>query len=444
MARRRRKSAKLNADPIVSRIESLSHDGRGITHIDDKVVFVDGALAGEKISFRYVATHRNFDEGKVEEVLEPSVDRIEPRCSFHAICGGCSMQHMSPEKQIHSKQEILLNLLARTGQVEPEHILKPLVAEFWGYRSKARLGVRFVNKKQRVLVGFREKHSPFLADMDRCEVLDPRVGHKIDSIAVCIQSLKAYNKIAQIEVAITEDVVALVFRNLVELEDDDRYKLIELAREHQFHIYLQPAGPDSVHLLFPDTSVLRYRLPDFDLSLQFLPTDFTQINTAINQQMIRQALDLLALNKNDQVLDLFCGLGNFSLPMATRAAYVVGIEGDAGLINRATENARLNGIDNAEFHVQDLTHDLADVHWGQRRYNKILIDPARPGALEVMQTVAEMTPECIVYVSCNPATLARDAGELVNRFGYVLDSAGVMDMFPHTAHVESMALFVRK
>jgi 23S rRNA (uracil1939-C5)-methyltransferase len=444
MARRRRKSAKLNADPVITRIESLSHDGRGITHINDKVVFVDGALAGEKISFRYIATHRNFDEGKVDEVLEASVDRADPHCQFHAICGGCSMQHMLPEKQILSKQDILINLLTRTGKVEPKHLMEPLVSDFWGYRSKARLGVRFVTKKQRVLVGFREKHSPFLADMNRCEVLDPRVGHKIDVIAACIQDLQAYNKIAQIEVAITEEVVALVFRNLVELDMDDRQRLIELAREHQFHIYLQPGGPESVCLLHPDASVLSYHLPDFGVTLRFLPTDFTQINAGINRQMIRQALDLLAVNKDDQVLDLFCGLGNFSLPIATRAAHVYGIEGDAGLISRATENARLNGIDNAVFYMQDLTHGLADAPWAQRHYNKVLIDPARPGALEIMQTVAAMEPERIVYVSCNPATLARDAGELVNRFGYILESVGVMDMFPHTAHVESMALFVRK
>jgi 23S rRNA (uracil1939-C5)-methyltransferase len=444
MARRRRKSAKLDADPVVTSIESLSHDGRGITHINDKVVFIDGALAGEKISFRYIATHRNFDEGRVEEVLEPSADRADPHCQFHALCGGCSMQHMLPEKQIQSKQEILINLLTRTGQVVPEHILEPLVSDFWGYRSKARLGVRFVNKKQRVLVGFREKHSAYLADMDCCEVLDPRVGHKIEIIAECIQGLQAYNKIAQIEVATTEEVVALVFRNLVELDEGDRQRLVGLAREQHFHIYLQPGGPESVHLLYPETSVLSYQLPDFDLTLRFLPTDFTQINSGINRQMVRQALDLLELSKEDQVLDLFCGLGNFSLPIATRAGHVVGIEGDEGLIFRARENAQLNGIDNTEFFVHDLTHELADVPWAQRYYNKILIDPARPGALEVMQAVANIGPERIVYVSCNPATLARDAGELVNRFGYKLDAAGVMDMFPHTAHVESMALFVRK
>lgn len=428
----------------MAQIESLSHDGRGITHVDDKVVFIDGALVGEKISFQYVATHRNFDEGKTIEVFQASEDRVEPVCEFFSICGGCSMQHMKSEKQIHMKQEVLLNLLSRTAQLEPESILPPLTADYWGYRNKARLGVRYVNKKQRLLVGFREKHSGLLADMDRCEVLDPRLGHKIDVIRQCIQSLQAYDKIAQIEVAITEDVVALVFRHLVELSDDDQQQLINMATAESFHIYLQSAGPDSVKLLYPQASVLRYRLPDFGLNIQFLPTDFTQINMGINQQMIKQAIDLLALTQDDQVLDLFCGLGNFSLAMATRAAHVVGVEGDAGLIERATQNARLNNINNIEFFVQDLTQDLSDVSWAQRHYNKILIDPARPGAMEMMQTIAAMQPECIVYVSCNPATLARDAGELVNRFAYELKSVGVMDMFPHTAHVESMALFIKK
>lgn len=354
------------------------------------------------------------------------------------------MQHMKPEQQIYMKQDVLLNLLSRTAQLKADKVLPPLTADFWGYRSKARLGVRYVNKKQRLLVGFREKHSGLLAEMDRCEVLDPRVGHKIDVISQCIQALQAYDRIAQIEVAVTEDIVALVFRHLVELSEDDRQKLVNLGKDESFHIYLQSGGPDSVELLYPDASVLQYRLTDFAVDLQFLPTDFTQINMGINRQMIKQAIDLLALTEHDQVLDLFCGLGNFSLAMATRAAKVVGIEGDAGLIERAKQNASLNNITNVDFYVQDLTRDLSEVLWAQQHYNKILIDPARPGAMEMMQTVASMAPERIVYVSCNPATLARDAGELVNRFGYNLESVGVMDMFPHTAHVESMALFIKK
>lgn len=443
MSRRRRKSAKLQADPVVTHIESLSHEGRGIAHVDDKVVFIDGALQAEEVSFQYVATHRNYDEGKVIEVLKASIDRVLPKCQYYGLCGGCSLQHMQTGQQIHMKQDVLLDQLLRTGKLEPQQVLEPLVADYWGYRTKARLGVKFVNKKDKVLVGFREKHSSYLADMDRCEVLDPRVGHKLTILADCIQSMRAYTKIAQIEVAISTEIVALIFRHLVPLETDDQQKLIELAKAENFHIYLQSAGPDSISLLYPQKSLLSYTLPDFDLSLQFSPSDFTQINMGINQKMVKQALDLLELDEKDRVLDLFCGLGNFSLPLATQAQTVVGVEGNASLIERARDNAKLNKLDNVTFHVQDLSKDLTDVEWLKQGFNKVLIDPARPGAFDLMETLAWMKPERIVYVSCNPATLARDAGELVNRFGYVLASAGVMDMFPHTKHVESMALFIK-
>ncbi len=443
MSRRRRKSAKLSAAPVTVNIESLSHDGRGIAHVDDKVVFINGALPGEQVRFQYVKTHRNHDEGKVVEVLRASDDRVEPGCDFFSLCGGCSMQHVATEKQIYIKQDIMLNHLSRTGHVKPGKVLPPLVADHWGYRTKARLGVKFVNKKGRVLVGFREKHSPFLADMDRCEILDARVGHKLDVLATCIGDLDSREKIAQIEVATTEDAVALIFRNLVELSRDDCDRLIRLAKDEDFHVYLQPAGPESVTLLYPAKSTLSYTLVDYDINIQFRPMDFTQINTSINNQMIRQALDLLAVSKEDDVLDLFCGLGNFTLPVARNATSVVGVEGDAGLIDRARENAELNNVSNAGFFVHDLSVEPGNASWFKKKYSKILLDPARPGALEMMGHVAGMGPERIVYVSCNPATLARDAGELVNRYGYRLESVGVMDMFPHTAHIESMALFVK-
>jgi len=441
MGRRRRRSKKLDADPVQAHIESLSHEGRGITHIDDKVVFISGALADEDVMFRYTATRRNYDDGAVVEVLKASPDRVEPACEYFNICGGCSMQHMDTDKQIIMKQEVLLNQFQRTSQIEPQNVLPPLTSAHWGYRTKARLGVRYVAKKERALVGFREKQNSYLADMHSCEVLDPRVGHKLDNISDCIGKLEARDKVAQIEVAITEDVVGLVFRNLVELSDADKQLLIDLAKTEDFHVYLQPAGPDSVQLLYPRSSTLMYALPDFGVELQFLPLDFTQVNTGINQQMIKQAMELLEPGPDDNVLDLFCGLGNFSLPIATLAGKVTAVEGDAGLIDRARENAQRNNLDNVEFHVQDLSADLSNVEWAQQSFSKVLIDPARPGALEMMEVVAKMAPERIVYVSCNPATLARDAGELVNKFGYTLVSAGVMDMFPHTAHVESMALF---
>jgi len=444
MARRRgrRKSAKLSAGPVEVKIESLSHEGRGICHVDDKVVFVSGALAGEQLRFKYVSTHRNFDEGAVVEILTASPDRVTPECEFYDRCGGCSLQHMKSEKQIEMKQDVLLNLLSRTSQLQPEKIMAPLIAEYWGYRTKARLGVRDVKKKGRVLVGFREKHSPYLADMTQCEVLDKRVGHKLDVLSDTIGQLHASDKIAQIEVAITEQTVALIFRNLVELDEHDQDILMRLGETENFHIYLQPSGPDSIFLLYPRQSELYYTLSEYDLKLNFLPSDFTQVNMSINQQMIAQALELLALDKQDKVLDLFCGLGNFTLPIAKTAASVTGVEGDQGLIDRAHQNADNNNLTNIDFYVQDLTQDLADQVWAQQQYSKVLLDPARSGALEMMPVIAAMKPERIVYVSCNPATLARDAGELVQH-GYKLVSTGVMDMFPHTAHVESMALFIR-
>lgn len=444
MARRRRKSAKLLLDPVEVNIESLSHEGRGIAHIDEKVIFIDGALAGEKVTFKYVGTHRNYDEGKVVDVIEPSLDRVEPVCEFFGLCGGCSLQHMSAKKQIEMKQEVLLNQLTRTSQLVPENILPAITGNYWGYRTKARLGVKFVQKKERVLVGFREKHSPYLANMNQCEVLDVKIGHKLETISQAIAAMQTYNKIAQIEVATTDESAALIFRNLVELSDPDKQILIDLGISENYHIYLQPAGPDSVVLIYPESSELSYKLPEYHLDIRFLPTDFTQINTSINKKMINQALGLLDINKDDQVLDLYCGLGNFTLPIATMAGSVTGIEGDEGLIARARLNAESNGISNTEFYVQDLTEDISKSPWANKKYSKILIDPARPGALEMMENVAKMKPERIVYVSCNPATLARDAGVLVNDYRYKLQSAGVMDMFPHTAHVESMALFVKK
>jgi len=443
MGRRRRKSAKLSLDPIEVVIESLSHEGRGITHVNDKVVFIDGALTGEKVTFQYVSTHRNYDEGRVVDVLEPSIDRVEPKCEFYGLCGGCSIQHMSPEKQIEIKQDVLLNLFSRTSQINPQNILPALTGDYWGYRTKARLGVKYVEKKGRVIVGFREKHSPYLANMNQCEVLDIKIGHKLEVLSQAIAKMQAYNKIAQIEVATTDKVSALIFRNLIELCDEDKQILIDLGTSENYHIYLQPSGPDSVHLIHPESSELSYKLPEYGLDIKFLPTDFTQVNTSINQQMISQAIGLLELNNNDNVLDLFCGLGNFTLPIATKAGTVTGVEGDVGLIDRAKLNAENNSIANTEFHVQDLTKDVTSSRWAQKKYSKILIDPARPGAFEMMEVVAKMDPERIVYVSCNPATLARDAGVLVNDYGYQLETAGVMDMFPHTAHVESMALFVR-
>ncbi|MFQ5642431.1 MAG: 23S rRNA (uracil(1939)-C(5))-methyltransferase RlmD [Thiogranum sp.] len=442
MSRRNRKP-KLPNYPVRVTIESLSHDGRGVAHVEGKTVFVDGALPGEELSFLYSARSRRHDEGKLCELFAASPDRVEPKCAAFTVCGGCSLQHQDTGQQILSKQQTLLDNLERIGKVQPGRVLEALTGPVWGYRNKARLGVKYVNKKHRVLVGFREKRKPYIADISRCEVLHPDVGERLEELAQLIGGMEARARIAQIEVAAGEDCTVLVFRNLDPLNEQDTQTLVGYAQQTGLHIYLQPAGPDSVELLWPETSTLSYQLPDFGLEVRFLPMDFTQINPAINQPMIQQALGLLELQQDDQVLDLFCGLGNFTLPMARSARQVTGVEGEAGLVQRARDNARHNGIDNVAYHVVDLAEDPREQSWMKQRYDKILIDPPRSGAREPVQHLGALDAERIVYVSCHPASLARDAGILVHELGYELAAAGVMDMFPHTAHVESMALFVR-
>ena len=421
----------------------MSHDARGVTHIDGKTTFVDGALPGEEISFLYTHKSRKHDEGRLCEIFSASPDRVEPRCAHFEICGGCSLQHQAADKQILAKQQALLDNLKRIGKVTPARILDPLTGPVWGYRSKARLGVKYVKKKGRVLVGFREKRTPYLADIRRCEVLHPSVGERIAALAELIQGLQARERIAQIEVAVGDASSVLVFRNLDPLSATDCEALQDFAQATGLHIYLQPGGPDSIELLWPETSQLSYRLPAFAVELRFLPTDFTQVNPAINQPMIEQALSLLQIDAAHRVLDLFCGLGNFTLPMARRAARVTGVEGDAGLVQRARDNALHNGIENVDYHVVDLSADPGAQPWMQAGYDRILLDPPRSGAEELVRHLGKLGAARIVYVSCHPGSLARDAAVLVNEQGYSLAAAGVMDMFPHTAHVESMALFVR-
>lgn len=440
---RQRKKVKLPNYPVRVVIESMSHDGRGIAHLDGKAVFVDGALPGEEVSFLYTGRSRKYDEGRLCEIFAASPERVEPRCAHFEICGGCSLQHQAEDRQIFSKQQTLLDNLVRIGKVQPQRVLDPLTGPVWGYRNKARLGVKFVRKKGRVLVGFREKRMPYLADIRRCEVLHPSVGERIGELAELIQGLQARERIAQIEVAVGDTVSVLVFRNLDPLCEADSRALCEYAQSTGLHIYLQPKGPDSIELLWPQTSQLSYRLPDYDVEIRFLPVDFTQVNPVINQPMIHQALSLLDLEGSNRVLDLFCGLGNFTLPMARSAAQVVGVEGDVGLVQRAKDNALHNGIENTEYHAVDLSDDPGAQSWMQQHFDRILLDPPRSGAQEIVRYLDRLGAERIVYVSCHPGSLARDAGILVNELGYRLDAAGVMDMFPHTTHVESMAVFVR-
>lgn len=425
-------------------ITKLSHDGRGIAHINGKITFIEGALPDEEVMFMYTQRRSKYDEGRVTEVLTASSMRAEPGCQHYHVCGGCNLQHLQPSDQLALKQAMLLEQLTHFGELSPEEVLPPLTGPLWEYRRKARLGVKYVAKKAAVLVGFREKDSRFLADLTVCEVLHPSVGKKLLLLKQLIAGLEAYQQIPQIEVAIGDNATVLIVRHMVALSTADLGKLTEFAQQQQLQIFLQPGGMETVHPLWPtQPDTLYYELPDFDLKLEFKPTDFTQVNAEINQRMVSYALDLLEVTPTDRVLDLFCGLGNFTLPLARRCKAVVGVEGDAGMVTRGYENARLNAIQNVDFYAADLSRDFSTASWAQQGFDKILLDPPRTGALEVIQHLSAFKARRIVYVSCNPATLARDAGVLAKQ-GYRLTKAGIMDMFPHTRHVESIAVFEYK
>ena len=439
-----RKQQRPPALPVTTQIEKFSHDGRGIARIEGKTTFIQNALPGETVSFQYTRKKRDFDEGRVLSVIEPSADRVEPRCPHYALCGGCSLQHLEESAQIHEKQALLLDLLERIGRVQPETVLAPLTSELWHYRNKARLSVRYVEKKQMTLVGFREKNNPrYITEIEQCPVLNARVDAEIVNLRQMLDSFEAPHVIAQIEVAAGDNDIALIFRNLETLSAHDEEKLKEFADSTGFRIFLQPGGPNSVFLLYPQgtSDFLTYSLPEEDISFQFHPTDFTQVNAGLNRLMVEHALNLLALEPDDVVLDLFCGLGNFSLPIAKRCAKVVGVEGSEAMVKRASMNADANGLVNTEFMCANLEDESALIGFNQHKFTKILLDPPRTGAMEIVKQIDKLKVNRIVYVSCNPATLARDTDILVNQQGFRLVAAGVMDMFPHTAHVESIALF---
>jgi len=446
MSKRRRKV--LPKEPVRCEIETLSHDGRGIARADGKTQFVDGALPGETVMAKMVSTRSRFDELRTTEVLEAAPDRQQPPCEFADLCGGCSLQHMSADAQIRFKENTLREHFAHFGGIEPEQWVAPMRSpDSLGYRRKARLGVRYVKARESVLVGFREKRNSFLTDIDRCVVLDPRIGERIEPLRELLHGMAAFDRIAQVEVACGDDTAAMVFRNMDDLVPDDREKLIAFGQAHDLHIYLQPKGPDTVHRIWPesggrDDERLTYRMDEFDLTMAFHPMDFTQVNAGINRNMVHRAVEWLDVQPGERVLDLFCGLGNFTLPLARKGGQVVGVEGDDAMVVRGRENARLNDLSNVEFHGADLHGDFTGQSWAKEGFDKILIDPPRSGAEDVCRYLTAFGARRIVYVSCNPATLARDAGVMV-RNGYRLVRAGVMDMFPHTTHVESIALFER-
>lgn len=419
----------------------LSHDGRGVARYEGKVVFVPGALPGERVRAQLRASRKQFDEALLLEVLRASPDRVEPRCAHFGVCGGCALQHLAPAAQIQAKQRTLAENFERIGQVQPQRWLEPLSDAPWGYRRKARLGVKHVPKKGKTLVGFRETDPRFIADVARCEVLVEAVGSQIAALSSLLDGLEARAQIPQIEVAAGEDRIALVFRNLVPLGADDRQALLAFGARTGFAIFLQPGGQASVQALDGGDDALHFSLPAYGLRYAFRPLDFVQVNAAMNRRMLDHALALLDPQPHERVLDLFCGLGNFTLPLAQRAAQVVGVEGEAGLVQRARANAQRNGLTNVAFHAADLSAELRDQPWMQEGFDALLLDPPRSGAEAVIRQLPLERVGRIVYVSCHPGSLARDAGILVREAGYRLSAAGVMDMFPHTAHVESIALF---
>jgi 23S rRNA (uracil1939-C5)-methyltransferase len=424
-------------------IQNFTHDGRGVARVDGKAIFVSGALKGERVVAKLTAKHRQYDEAETVEVLQASPDRVTPGCAHFGVCGGCALQHLAPAAQIAAKQQTLIENLARIGDVEPKRVLDPLQGEPWGYRRRGRLSVRHVEKKGRVLVGFRETNGKYVADLSRCPVVLPVVGERLGAIAELLASMDAVREIPQVEFACGDALTALVFRHLQPLSEGDLGKLTAFAQRENVAVMLQPKGPDSVHALWPAQVELYFDIPRFDLRLDFDALDFIQVNAAINARMIDHALSLLDVQPDESVLDLFCGLGNFTLPLARQAKSVVGVEGDHALVARAKRNAERNGITNAEFFMADLAENQRDAPWAKRHYDRILLDPARAGADKLIEWFPFKQVKRVVYVSCHPASLARDAGMLVRDHGYKLKAAGVMDMFPHTAHVESIAVFER-
>lgn len=432
-------------DALVAHIEATDQEGRGIAHRDGKVVFIDGALPGETVAYRTTRRRAQFDSGRLLEILAPSFMRVAPRCPHFGTCGGCVLQHADPSAQVAFKQRVLEDNLARIGKVRPEHILPAIHGPSWSYRHRARLSVRHVPKKGGVLVGFHEKASSFIADMHVCPILPPPLDRLIDPLRELVGSLSLSDRIPQVEIAVGDEARVLVLRILEPLTPADEIRLREFADRHGIQWWLQPKGPDSVFPFYPlEAPPLAYRLPEFALELSFGPTEFTQVNPAVNRVLVRRALDLLDPRPGERVADLFCGLGNFSLPIARRGAHVVGLEGSAALVTRAARNAAHNGLEGRTlFFTADLfrAEEAALARFGH--FDKLLIDPPRDGAIEVVKGLDADAPRRIVYVSCNPATLARDAAVLTHAKGYRLRAAGVVNMFPHTGHVESIALFER-
>jgi len=430
-------------------VVDLAHDGRGIARVDGKAVFIDGALPGERARFRVFKRRRQLDEAVLVDILRASPDRVAPKCEHFGICGGCTLQHLAPAAQLAAKERQLLENLERIGRVRPERVFAPLRGPAWAYRRRARLGVKYVHKKDRVLAGFREREKPYLADIRRCEVLLERFARLPEELAALVETLSLREKIPQVEVAAGDEAgggpstAALVFRIMETPTSDDVAKLAAFGSRHAVQIYLQSGGPHTIKALRESYPPLTYSVDEGRLTLEFGPLDFIQVNREINVSMVAAAVRLLQPSPTDTVLDLFCGLGNFTLAMGAKALRAVGVEGDAALVAKSRANAARNGVGNADFYLDNLFEPLGFGPWAQNRYDLVLLDPPRAGAIEILERMTQWRPRRVVYISCHPGSLGRDAGILVEGQGYKLTGAGVMDMFPHTTHVESIAVFER-
>ncbi len=433
--------------PRIARIESLDFEGHGVAHVDGKTVFIDGALPFETVEYSTYRKKPNFENAQAIAIHQESFVRTTPRCPHFGVCGGCSMQHMEFTAQVAAKQRVLEENLKRIGNVDPETLLPAIYGPAWNYRHRARLSARYVAKKGTVLVGFHEKRSSFIADMRECHILPTRISLQLPALRELVMKLSIREKMPQIELAAGDQVDVLVFRNMEAITAEDEALFKAYADHWQVQIWLQPKGPDTAYPLYPlDAPALTYRLQEFGITMPFKPTEFTQVNPHINRVLVERAMRLLDPQPGERIADMFCGLGNFTLPIARSGAWVLGMEGSQQLVERAMENAHKNGLaERVQFQMANL-FEMTE-HWLAQlgQFDKMLIDPPRDGALELCKSIPEMNgPRRIVYVSCNPATLARDANILVNVKGYKLKSAGVVNMFPHTAHVESMAWFEKE
>jgi 23S rRNA (uracil1939-C5)-methyltransferase len=435
MARKR-----VSRAPYELTIDALDSSGNGLAVHEDKALTVRGALAGERVMARHLLGRRGRGLAETVEVLEPAAMRVTPPCTYFGTCSACSLQHMDLPDQLQFKQDVLLKVLAEQG-VAPEKLLAPLAAERWSYRRKARLSVRYVKGKGRVLVGFREHDGRFVTDMLSCQTLHPLVAEALPALSELVESLDASDRLPQIEASCGDDSAALVLRHLDPLSDRDQRLLNEFEKSRGLRIYLQPKGPDTVHALNDGPSQLSYTLPEEALTFAFEPLDFVQVNTGLNRAMIAQAMALLAPQKGERALDLFCGLGNFTLPLAKRCGDVLGLEAAPNLLHRAGLNARANGVEGVEFMAADLYGEELAASWPAGTFDLVMLDPPRSGAAAVLAHIAATGASRVLYVSCNPDTLAQDARAMVSEHGYVLAAAGAMDMFPQTSHIEAMALF---